>query len=591
MSPSTVFCPDCGAVNDEAHPACHQCGASLHAHAAPPDPGPRPFHPRTFAIAAAVAVLIIVVVNATGLGFSLAVLPADDSSAQIQQRLDGLVTADRFPRADAQRVGSRLAGEAALRRQLEAGTLSPDDAESVRSRLRPVDQSVVLGFGGLAGLGWVLGAAWLAAIVATTLGRARRVREIVGAVAIASTVQALWWLVVTEFSLKAIASGELWMMGGGFSFAGAPFMLLGVTTVLSVGGAAALSAVLARGLEVATATATCVHCDHRIRLQPHAPEACPKYGRAQPKRGGLRYHGGDDFLAELGPSQVAASGDSAATLRCLRCAATTTREHCPTHPAEPLVDPTRDDVRFRLLELDTQAGTQRFAEWTGSGLGIDAARPPQVSDGPRLCTPCAEIVEGETCPRHPQEPLLDPTREDVRLELAAADDRARGRMGTGLLLAAAALSGLLSYGLGVATEFKGGIVIGGFAAMLTGFAIVARLMTPKLAPPRYTRWTGEGSVDLDEFGMGAQAKIFAPIRRAIAEARKRARTLGLIAAATTAVGATVGIALDIWPVGLGMAGGFIGLLTTLTVWSVRAKARKLAEAVSSARDAWHNPYA
>ena len=45
-----------------------------------------------------------------------------------------------------------------------------------------------------------------------------------------------------------------------------------------------------------------------------------------------------------------------------------------------------------------------------------------------LCVECAALHRpAEFCPVHPDEPLLDPTDDDVILELIRLDDRARGR--------------------------------------------------------------------------------------------------------------------------------------------------------------------
>ena len=85
-----------------------------------------------------------------------------------------------------------------------------------------------------------------------------------------------------------------------------------------------------------------------------------------------------------------------------------------------------------------------------------------------------------------------------------------------------------------------------FAGVLVGLVTVSQVLTPRLAPPRFTRWTGQGQVDLDAFGMGAQATIFAPLRRALQRARRDALRIIGVTLGAAALGAVVAIPFG-WP--------------------------------------------
>lgn len=596
---ATTYCPACGAINEDHATVCHQCATALHDAPAPIRP-PRPFHLRTFGIAAATATILLVIARIAGLTFSLSVLPAEASLSDKLERVDTLAREDAIEAADVLSLHAQLEREHELRDKLDAGMLPSDEALSASERLPATDQASVIGTGGLIGLVPPLAALLLGGLVATLVGRTRRVREVLAGVSIAAAIQVGTWLFAADFAIGAIVGGRTVLPR---SFEGPPMMLLGMTIVLGTCGAALVAATLPRVVELFTAKAVCVRCDHVIALRPHAPTACPKCSEPLPERKGLRYRASDDFLAELGPAH--AHGDTDRELLCLPCARTY-RGTCPTHPHEPLLDPTRDEVRFQLLDLDAQAGTQRYVQWTQAGLGIDAqgfgrqwsndaptfeARSVPKPTGPLLCMRCAKTVEGERCPIHPDEPLLDPSREDVRLELIDADDRARGRMGTAVIVVAMTAALAASFGMGALTEYDGTLSIAAFAGVLVALATIGKVLVPRLAPPRFSKWTGEGQVNLDEFGMGAEATIFAPLRRAWAEMKAQALTMAIAVAVGAGLGAGVGVVLDITVVGLALLGGLVAMIGLGIVWRVRKEIRSAKEAVSAVRSEWNDPYA
>jgi len=112
-----------------------------------------------------------------------------------------------------------------------------------------------------------------------------------------------------------------------------------------------------------------------------------------------------------------------------------------------------------------------------------------------LCVECVELHRrAEFCPVHPDEPLLDPTDDDVILELISIDDKARGRTFTfwGVLM------GVVGFALGIATYYlvKSGsaLVAEAYRLEIVGGAIVGMgaigLLIAKLRfRRRFVRWT------------------------------------------------------------------------------------------------------
>jgi len=596
---ATTDCPACGATNEDHASVCHRCGTAIQETFASVRPA-RPFHLRTFGLAAATATLLLVVARIAGLTFSLSVLPAGASLSDNLREVEALARQDAIETADVLSLRAQLEREAELRDALDADRLPADEAMSARERLPAQDQASVIGTGGVIGLVPPIAALLLGAIVATLVGRTRRIGEVLAGVGIAAAVQVGTWLFAADFSVGAIVGGRTLLPR---SFDGPVMMLLGMTIVLGMCGAAFAAGTLPRVIELFTARAVCVRCDHVIDLRPHAPEACPKCSEPLPERKGLRYRAGDDFLAELGPARV--FGDANEALLCLRCAKTYVGA-CPVHPHEPLLDPTRDEVRFQLLDLDAQAGTRRFEQWTQAGLGIDAQgfggewteNSPSFEPGaaatptgPLLCMRCAKTVNGERCPVHPDEPLLDPSREEVRLELIDADDRARGRMGTAVIVGAMVAALASAVGAGALTDYSGRLSVMVFAGVLIGLVTVGKVFVPRLAPPRFSQWTGEGQINLDEFGMGAEATIFAPLREAWADIKSNAIVLAVVVAAGAGLGAGVGLAIGFGAGLFALMGGVVALFGLCVVWAVRRQIRSAKEAVEAIRTEWNDPYA
>lgn len=112
-----------------------------------------------------------------------------------------------------------------------------------------------------------------------------------------------------------------------------------------------------------------------------------------------------------------------------------------------------------------------------------------------LCVLCAKLHNpAEFCPVHPDEPLLDPAKDDVRFELMALDDKAKGRTYMRFGAIGAALGFALGIGVYyliksqsplVAEAFRMEIVFGGLAGLLAVGLLVAKLRYR----PRFTRWT------------------------------------------------------------------------------------------------------
>jgi hypothetical protein len=591
---SSVYCPECGSDNDELLHTCGACGALLDADAAAVQAAaraPRPFHLRTFAMMAGLGVTLVLLAQLLGLSFCVAVVPSSISEGV--PKIEALVDAGTLDAEEGRVIALDLMRNEAMRAELEHGRVDGAEAMRLRERVRPEDQSLVLGMGGLRGFLPPFLALLMAAFVTVGVCRVRRSSELGLGVTVAATMQLGLWAFLAELELGALLGGELLMTQGGFGFAGAPIMLLGMwaflSVVVTVGAAHAIVALL----EPLTGMAVCDACEHRFRVRPKAPEACPKCKATRGVGGRVRYRGGEDMLAELGPASagttLASSG--AAELLCLRCAKTYAADQCPHHPHEPLLDPRLDAVRFQLMELDASAGTRRYSKWTADGLGIDAAGPARPAAGPLLCMACARTYVSGSCSVHPDEPLLDPSREEVRLELVAADDRRRARASTGLMFGSTIVAGLLSFGLAGFLDLGGSTGITMFVGLLVFLVPLSQLVTPRLAPPRFAAWTGEGSVDLDEMGMGAQATIVDPLRRAAARARRELMRLALAAALGAALGSGVALVLDQPIEALAAAGGLGSVLVTLMVLIVIDRLRTVGGAVRQAQQVWNDPYA
>lgn len=591
---STVFCPECGVENLESLTQCQACQHPLdpiaaHSLAAKRESASRPFHLKTFGLMAGIALLVVVVAQLTGLTFSLAVLPDEPVSGTIE-RLEALDKEGLISQRDVMGIARDLQRQELIKAELKAGNFDGAEQMDARSQLRPEGEGLVLGIGGMKSLAPPLGGTFLAALIVAIAFRVRRPFEVIAGAGVAMVGQLVLWLVAVEFAVGALG-WDVIMLGKGVGFGGAPALLLGMTMVLSV-VASVLGAYLGwTAADLFGGTTGCTQCEHKYSLRKH-PSECPKCGFKRKK--GARYRANDDVFADLGgaANQVTRAAMGASELLCLRCAKTYEADACPVHPHEPLLDPRQDAVRYQLLEMDAQAGTKRFSKWTGDGLGVDAAGPAvPVTSGPRLCMECAKTYETEACPTHPHEPLLDPSLEAVRIELIAADDRARGRMSTMLMFAAATASGVLTAGVGLLADFGLTLWVGVFAALLVPSVTVAAVMAPKLAPPRFSRWTGEGDVDLDEFGMGANAMIFAPMKRWVERMRREVVRLVIATVVGAAIGVGLMVAVDGSIAAGAMLGGFLVLLGYAGVTFVIERAKAAGDAVRQAKQEWDDPYA
>ena len=540
---------------------------------------------------ATIGVVLVLLAQISGLSFSMAVLP--EPFADSVEHVDALVAAGTLESEEGRAISLELMRNEAMRVELSSRRL--DSAERLRltERVRPEDQRLVLGLGGLSSFAPPFAALLIAALATMILVRLRRPTELALGAAVAVVAQLGVWLFVAGFDVAALLGGELHMVHGSFGFAGAPIMLLAMWAVLGVGAVAGGSYVMHPVLEQVTGVAVCDGCEHRFATRPKAPEACPRCHARRVAAAGVRWRGGADVLAELGPAQqgttLASSG--ATELLCLRCAKAYPSDRCPHHPHEPLLDPRLDAVRFQLLELDASAGTRRFSQWTADGLGIDASGPSRPrGTGPLLCMACARTIAGDQCSVHPEEPLLDPSREEVRLELIAADDRRRARVSIALMFGSALLAAIGSIGLGwmLGLDVSTGLYV--FAGLLVALITASQLATPALAPPRYAAWTGESAVDLDEVGMGARATILAPLRRALTRAREEVVPLVLATVAGAGLGVGVAVAFD-GPIGaFAVVGGFALLVVALIVVTVIDTLRVAKGAVREVREAWNDPY-
>ena len=592
---ATVFCPDCGTQNEEYLERCTACDQLLDPEAAQESAKApaRPLHGRTFGIMAGITLVVLLVLQLAGQTFSMQVISAPVTADAAAPVLEKLVADGEVTQAQAGRLMLELYINDELQARLAAGELSGEEQVAALERVRDPEQAVVLGFGGFLGVVWPLLAFAGAAFVTAIVTRARRHTEIVVGAVVAAAIQLGVWLFGAGFDVGAVLGGELLMVDGKLAFAAAPVMLLGMSLFMSVLVSVVVAALTYLGIEQLTGVAVCAHCDHRVSFRPHAPSACPKCQVPLRLSRKLRYSSGDAFLGELGSAAapVTRASTGAERLLCLRCAKAYEADACPVHPHEPLVDPSRDDVKLRLLDLDAQAGTQRYATWTDGGLGIDAAIAAPAPTGPQLCMACAKTYEADACPVHPYEPLLDPTRDEVRLQLIEADDRARSQTSTRLMFAGAGIAVALTAALAVTLELEMSVLGGVFMGTLAGLVAVATVITPKLAPPRYCRWTGEGAVDLDEFGMGAQATFWTPLRGFL----MRAKQQGLIMLAVVAVGAGLGaasaVATNNTIAGLALLGGVAALIGhSVWIW-MSDTAKDVRKAAADAREAWRDPYA
>lgn len=547
-------------------------------HETPAAPAP-PLDRRIIAIVGAVGVALVLVLQLMGIGFSMRLLPATALDHELETRMTALVTDEVLKPTEARAIAAELATEWAARAELRAGYLSEQQANALRERLPPEDQSTVIGVPGIFGLVPIFLAFLIAGVVGTAVARGRRVREVALGLLAASGLQFVLWMWSVEFDVAALLGGRLLMAGPGPAFTGGPVLLLTVSVIGSLAAACGLGYAVGLGLDQAQGKADCPHCGHifpRAKGQLQCP-ACTRPLDARPQ------------AAPAGPGGMTRAQTGAAELLCIQCVKTYAADACPTHPNEPLLDASRDDVRFQLLDLDTQAGTARFARWT-EGLGATANDGIPASQG-GVCMECAKAYETAVCPLHVDEPLLDPSREEVRLEMEETDDRRRLKVGSRLMFGAFGLAAALVVGLANVIELDGSLMISAFAGTLVGLIAVARVLTPALSPPRFGAWTGAEAIGNQALGNNARKELWEPVRHALAQMLARSKLLAAITVVGALLGAGLAFALE-WPPGLGaLLGGFVGIVGAGIYTSVVDTAAEVREAVGTVTKEWRDPYA
>lgn len=537
-----------------------------------------PMDTRIIAVVGAIAVALVLVLHVVGIGFSMRLLPATASQAELGARMESLVNDDVLEASEAEYLFTQLAIEWASRAELERGNLSEMEAIALRERLPPEDQSTVIGVQGIFGLLPIFIAFLVAGVVGTAVARGRRAREVALGLLAASALQFVLWMWTVEFDVAALVGGRLLMAGPGPAFTGGPVLLLAVSIIGSLAAASGLGYAVGLGLDQAQGKADCPHCGHvfpRARGQLQCP-ACTRPLDAQPQ------------AVVAGPGGMTREQTGAAELLCIQCVKTYAADACPVHADEPLLDPRRDDVRFQLLDLDTQAGTTRFARWT-DGLGAAGHGDSQPAQG-GVCMECAKAYETPACPLHADEPLLDPSREEVRLEMEEADDRRRRQVGSGLMFGAFGLAATAMVGLASLIDLDGSLMISGFAGSLVGLIAVARVLTPALSPPRFGAWTGSAPIDADALAHSAKQELLEPLRRGLVRVIGRMKWLAVASAVGGALGAGLAFALT-WPVGLGVfLGVLVGALGFVAYTTIVDTGAELRDAASSAAKEWRDPY-
>jgi hypothetical protein len=636
---SSQFCGSCGGENPPEAIRCVHCSDVLDPTAPTPVAPTPPLDVKAVAVVAAVAALLIAVLHFAGVGFSMRLLLAEASDADLVTRMESLVDEDVIDEAEALGLAAELSFERRARAELASGTLPELEAIALRERLPPEDQATVIGVGGFFGLVPTFIAILVGGVVGTAVARGRRPRELLLGLGVASVVQLLLWALSVEFDLGALTSGRLLMTGPGPAFAGGPILLLAVSLIAATAASTGLGYAVGLGLDQAAGKADCPHCGHvfkRAKGQLHCPactrplevattavagpggmtrassgasellcvqcaktyaaDVCPIHPdeplldptveavRFQlldmdAQAGTRRFTQWTDGLGLQGPAAATTGGV------CIECAKAFDSASCPIHTNEPLLDPTVDAVRFQLMDLDAKAGTQRFAQWT-AGMHTDAAAP--VSGG--VCMECAKAYDSPTCPIHTDEPLLDPTVEAVRLEMEEADDRRRAKVGTRLMFGGFGLAATITVAISNVLPLDGSLLVSLFAGSLVGLIAVARVLTPALSPPRFTQWTGTEAISNEALAQNAKRELLDPIRRSLAQMGRRLAGFGIAAAIGGAVGAGVFFGLT-WPVGLGaLCGALLGILGFGGYVTVVDTGKELKDAATTVASEWKDPY-
>ena len=576
-TPSSQFCGSCGGENPAEALRCVHCSDVLDPTAATPAAPTPALDLRTEAIVGAAAAVLVVALHVVGIGFSMRLLPADASGEALVGRVDALVDEGVVDDKEGVSLVAQLAVERDARAELNAGRLSESEAIALRERLPPEDQSTVIGVGGIFGLVPMVLVFLVASTLGTALARGRRPREVLLGLGAASLVQLTLWALGVELDLAALIGGRLLMTGPGPAFTGGPILLLAVSLVGAMAAGTGLGHAIGLGLDQARGVTDCPHCGHafaRAKGQLQCP-ACTRPLEVAPS-------------VVAGPGGMTRAETGAAALLCIQCVKTYAADVCPVHADEPLLDPRQDAVRFQLLDLDTHAGTTRFARWT-EGLGVRPGDGVAAKTG-GVCMECAKAHATPTCPVHPDEPLLDPSLEAVRLEMEEADDRRRNRVGAQLMFGGFGLAAALTVGLAKLIALDGSLMISVFAGALVGLIAIARVLTPALSPPRFGAWTGAQAISNAALADSAKRELLAPIQRGLARALARAKWLAVAAVGGAALGGGLGFVLG--AVGLGVFLGVLtGLLGFVGWFTLVDTGQELKGAASSVAKAWKDPYA
>ena len=574
---ATQFCGSCGHENPAEAVRCVNCSDLLDPTATTPAAPTPPFELRTAAIVGAVAALLVVVLHVAGLSFSMRLLPGDASHDELLSRVSTLVDDEVIDMGDGGMLTMQLWNERQLREELRRGELTESEAAVVRDRVPEEGRATVLGVRGLYGLLPLVLAFVAAAAAGTALARERRSREAAVGLLGGALLQVVLWLTALEFDVGALLEGRLIMVGPGPAFTGGPVLLLVVSLVFAIATATGVGYIAGFAFEQAQGKTDCPHCGHFFTPRK-GQHQCPSCTRPLQVTATETVGVGGMTRAQTGAEE----------LLCVQCAKTYAADACPLHPREPLLDPRREDVRPQLIDLDSQAGTHRFARWT-EGLGTRPEDTTEVTGG--VCMECAKAYDRPTCPVHPDEPLLDPSREEVRLEMGDADDRRRNAVGVRLMFLGFGLAATFTVGLTSTLDLDNGLSIYVFAGAMVGLMAVARVLTPALSPPRYGQWTGAEGISRDDLASNARNELLAPVRRwaigALAEFGKLMACAGIGAV----LGALLAFGLA-WPLGLGAIGGLLlGLVGFVVYINVKETGKELRDTASSVAAEWRDPYA
>ncbi len=128
------------------------------------------------------------------------------------------------------------------------------------------------------------------------------------------------------------------------------------------------------------------------------------------------------------------------------------------------------------------------------------SKPPAVL----ICLDCgAAVLPGNSCSRHPKEPLFDPNSPLVQKEMRLLDERRLRKHEEGWMTSAVAVVSIVAFPLsfGVGLETGSGILIGlTFMAIATPIILFFRFIAQKRAPKKYSKYIKASAMDSYSFG-------------------------------------------------------------------------------------------